>query len=64
MNKTSRPNVLDDMNADHAAEILGHCIVNQLGINLCAVDRIKVTRRPDRQIEKVVIDFIPADNPD
>lgn len=64
MNNTSHPNVLDDMNSDRAADIIGHCIVNQLGINLCAVDRIKVFRRPDNQIKKVVIDFIPADNPD
>ena len=52
------------MDHDEAAEMIGHFIVNQLGINLCSVDRIKVFRQADRQIKKIVINFIPAENPD
>lgn len=64
INNTNHTNVLDDMNHDEAAEMTGHFIVNQLGINLCSVDRIKVFRQDDRQIKKIVINFIPAENPD
>lgn len=63
-NNANHPNVLDDMNNDDVAEMTGHFIVNQLGINLCLVDRIKVFRQADRQIKKIVINFIPAENPD
>lgn len=63
-NNANHPNVLDDMNNDDVAEMTGHFIVNQLGINLCSVDRIKVLRQADRQIKKIVINFIPAENPD
>lgn len=63
-NNANHPNVLDDMNNDDVAEMTGHFIVNQLGINLCSVDRIKVFRQADRQIKKIVINFIPAENPD
>ena len=63
-NHANHPNVLDDMNNDGVAEMTGHFIVNQLGINLCSVDRIKVFRQADRQIKKIVINFIPAENPD
>jgi hypothetical protein len=56
--------VLDDMDHDEVAEMTGHFIVNQLGINLCSVDRIKVFRQDDQQIKKIVINFIPAENPD
>ena len=59
-NQEKHPNVLDDMKSDTAAEMLGHFIVNQLGINLCAVDRIKVRRQSDRQIKEIVVKFIPA----
>lgn len=64
INNANHPNVLDDMNNDDVAEMTGHFIVNQLGINLCSVDRIKVFRQADRQIKKIVINFIPAENPD
>ena len=63
-NNANHPNVLDDMNHDDVAEMTGHFIVNQLGINLCSVDRIKVFRQAYRQIKKIVINFIPAENPD
>lgn len=63
-NNANHPNVLDGMNNDGVAEMTGHFIVNQLGINLCSVDRIKVFRQADRQIKKIVINFIPAENPD
>lgn len=62
--KTNHSNVLDDMNHDDVAEMTGHFIVNRLGINLCSVDRIKVFRQADRQIKKIVINFILAENPD
>jgi hypothetical protein len=61
---TNHPNVLDDMEEDRVADQIGHFIVNQLGINLCSVDRIKVFWQDNRQIRKVVINFIPAENPD
>ena len=61
---TNHPNVLDDMEGDRVADQIGHFIVNQLGINLCSVDRIKVFRQDDQQLRKVVINFIPAENPD
>ena len=64
INNANHPNVLDDMNNDNVAEMTGHFIVNRLGINLCSVDRIKVFRQADRQIKKIVINFIPAENPD
>lgn len=64
INNANHPNVLDDMNNDDVAEMTGHFIVNKLGINLCSVDRIKVFRQADRQIKKIVINFIPAENPD
>ena len=56
--------VYSSMNHDEAAEMVGHFIVNQLGINLCSVDRIKVFRQADRQIKKIVINLIPTENPD
>lgn len=59
-NQQKHPNVLDDMNRDKVAEMLGHFIVNRLGINLCAVDRIKVRRQSDQQIKEIVVKFIPA----
>jgi len=61
---TNHPNVLDDMEGDRVADQIGHFIVNQLGINLCSVDRIKVFRQDDQQLRKVVINFIPAEKPD
>ena len=64
LNNANHPNVLDDMDHDEVAEMTGHFIVNRLGINLCSVDRIKVFRQSDRQIKKIVINFIPAKNPD
>ena len=64
INNANHPNVLDDMNNDNVAEMTGHFIVNRLGINLCSVDRIKVFRQADRQIKKIVINFIPSENPD
>ena len=35
-------------------------IVNQLGINLCAVKSIDIDRQEDGQIKQIKIDFIPA----
>lgn len=61
-NQQKHPNVLDDMKSDNVAEMLGHFIVNRLGINLCAVDRIKVRRQSDQQIKEIVVKFIPADD--
>jgi hypothetical protein len=64
INNANHPNVLDDMAHDDVAEMTGHFIVNQLGINLCSVDRIKVFRKADRQIKKIVINFIPTEHQD
>lgn len=60
---TKHPNVLDDMDSDKAADQLGHFIVNNLGINLCAVDRILVSRTSRGEITQILVKFIP-ENPD
>lgn len=60
---TKHPNVLDDMDSDKAADQLGHFIVNNLGINLCAVDRILVSRTSGGEITQILVKFIP-ENPD
>lgn len=43
-------------------ELIELFIVNQLGINLCAVKGITIDRQDDNQIKKIVIDFKPAEN--
>ena len=37
-------------------------IPNNLGINLCAVDDIKVERQEDGQLVSLHVDFIPDNN--
>ena len=37
-------------------------IPNHLGINLCAVDDIKVERQEDGQLVSIHVDFIPDNN--
>jgi len=41
-------------------ELIEQFIVNQLGINLCAVKGITIDRQDDNQIKKIIIDFKPA----
>lgn len=53
-------NVIDDMNKDNVANEIGLFIVNRLGINLCSVESIKVTRQKDGQIEDIHVKFIPS----
>ena len=43
-------------------ELIEQFIVNQLGINLCAVKGITIDRQDDNQIKKIIIDFKPAEN--
>lgn len=43
-------------------ELIELFIVNQLGINLCAVKCIKIERQDDKQIKQIIIDFKPANN--
>lgn len=59
----SKNNVIDDMNKDKAANEVGLFTMNRLGINLCSVDSIKVTRREDGQIEDIHVKFIPSEAP-
>ena len=42
-----------------AEETIATFIVNQLGINLCAVKSINVDRQKDGQIKEIKIEFIP-----
>lgn len=53
-------NVINDMNKDNAANEIGLFIVNRLGINLCSVDSIKVTRQEDGQIKEIHVKLIPS----
>ena len=41
-------------------ELIEQFIVNQLGINLCAVKSINIDRQNDGQIKEIKIEFIPA----
>ena len=36
-------------------------IPNNMGINLCSVDSLSWTKRKDGQLEKLTINFLPAD---
>ena len=56
---SQHPNVLDDMDSDKVADQVGHFIVNNLGINLCAVDRILVSRTSRGELTQVLVKFIP-----
>ena len=40
--------------------IISTFIVNQLGINLCAVKSINIDRQEDGQIKEIKIEFIPS----
>lgn len=40
--------------------IISTFIVNQLGINLCAVKSINIDRQEDGQIKEIRIEFIPS----
>ena len=46
---------------DRVKEEVMKFIPNNLGINLCSVDDIEVTRKADGQIENISIKFIPAE---
>jgi hypothetical protein len=43
-----------------AKELISGFLVNQLGINLCAVKSIDVDRQEDGQIKEIKIKFIPS----
>jgi hypothetical protein len=41
-------------------DLISTFIVNQLGINLCAVKSINIDRQEDGQIKEIKIEFIPS----
>ena len=41
-------------------DIISTFIVNQLGINICAVKSINIDRQEDGQIKEIRIEFIPS----
>ena len=43
-----------------AEDLISTFIVNQLGINLCAVKSINIDRQEDGQIKEIKIEFIPS----
>ena len=43
-----------------AEELIATFIVNQLGINLCAVKSIDIDRQKNGQIKEIKIEFIPS----
>ena len=45
-------------------DLIATFIVNQLGINLCAVKTINVDRQEDGQIKEIKIEFIPSNSED
>lgn len=56
---------LDDLLLNHlvpisADDLISTFIVNQLGINLCAVKSININRQEDGQIKEIKIEFIPS----
>ena len=56
---------LDDLLLNHlvpfsADDLISTFIVNQLGINLCAVKSINIDRQEDGQIKEIKIEFIPS----
>ena len=56
---------LDDLVLDYsgpfsAQDLISTFIVNQLGINLCAVKSINIDRQEDGQIKEIRIEFIPS----
>lgn len=59
MDNKNNHSVLQDMESDPAVNKLGEFIVNQLGINLVAVESIYVDRQEDGQITDIHIAFIP-----
>ena len=59
MDNKNNHSVLQDMESDPTANKLGEFIVNQLGINLVAVESIYVNRQEDGQITDIQIAFIP-----
>ena len=52
--------VLDYSGPFSAEELIATFIVNQLGINLCAVKSINIDRQEDGQIKEIKIEFIPS----
>ena len=52
--------VLDYSGPFSAEDIISTFIVNQLGINLCAVKSINTDRQEDGQIKEIRIEFIPS----
>jgi len=56
---------LDDLILNHTdpystKNIISTFIVNQLGINLCAVKSINIDRQEDGQIKEIKIEFTPS----
>ena len=46
---------------DNVVDAIAWCIVNKLGINMCAVKDIVVHRQDDDQLTDISIIFIPGD---
>lgn len=51
---------LNDLLKEESTRRLLSFIPNELGINLCSVDDIKVNRQNDGQIKDIQIQFIPS----
>ena len=52
--------VLDYSGPFKVEDLISTFIVNQLGINLCAVKSINIDRQEDGQIKEIKIEFIPS----
>ena len=52
--------IIDYFGPFKAEDLISTFIVNQLGINLCAVKSINIDRQEDGQIKEIKIEFIPS----
>ena len=52
--------ILNHTDSFSTKNIISTFIVNQLGINLCAVKSINIDRQEDGQIKEIKIEFIPS----
>ena len=52
--------VLNYSGSFKAEDLISTFIVNQLGINLCAVKSINIDRQEDGQIKEIKIEFTPS----
>lgn len=53
---------LEAMDDDKAEKVVMRFIPNELGINLVAVDDIRVYRQKDGQLKSIHIELIPENN--